>query len=309
MTPGRLETAADMVGPTSSRIVVDEDDYARLRRFLIAIQPLVGTRVYCTIGDLDWWRFTDEDPDAIRAVRLWLDAGGDVVGFAWPSDDQVDLVVHPDHRAVEAEMLAWAEVQRRAAREEPPTLTAWAFASDQPRLRLLRDRGYERGDKSFYLRRRDLEGEIEAPRLPPGYALSHVRGDEDVERRVAVHRDAFAPSRMTVAKHRAVMRAPTYRPELDLVVVAPDDSFAAFCIVWFDEANRIGVFEPVGTHSAHRRRGLGAAILSEGMRRLRQLGAKTAYVTSVGDAEAANRLYDAAGLRVVDRNLSWQKRL
>lgn len=56
---------------------------------------------------------------------------------------------------------------------------------------------------------------------------------------VAVHRNAFAPSRMTVEKYRRIMNAPTYRPDLDLVVVAPDGTFAAFCIVWFDEVNRL----------------------------------------------------------------------
>src|SRR5207248_840451 len=108
---------------------------------------------------------------------------------------------------------------------------------------------------------------LPVPVPPPGYALRHVRGEADLERRVAVHRDAFAPSRMTVAKHRAVMGAPTYRPELDLVAVAPDGSFAAYCIAWFDAANRLGVFEPVGCHSAHRRLGLATAVMREGLRR------------------------------------------
>jgi ribosomal protein S18 acetylase RimI-like enzyme len=139
--------------------------------------------------------------------------------------------------------------------------------------------------------------------------IRQVRGEEDVERRVAVHCDAFAPSRMTSAKHRAVMGAATYRPEFDLVVVAPDESFAAFCIVWFDEVNRLGVFEPVGTHSAHRRRGLGTAILTEGMRRLHALGATTAFVASLATAEPANRLYDSVGLTVVDHCRGWTKAL
>ena len=39
--------------------------------------------------------------------------------------------------------------------------------------------------------------------------------------RVNVHRAAFAPSRMTTTKHRAVMAAPTYRPELDLYFHQP----------------------------------------------------------------------------------------
>ena len=296
-----------MAGNIASRPFMDEGDFARMRGLVVAIQPLVGTRIYGMVGELEWWRWTDEDPDAVRSTRLWLRADGGLVGFAWPGDDQVDLIVHPDHRELEAEMLVWAEDQRRHQADTGSKLTAWAYESDGPRKDLLRHRGYERGDVVLCLRCRDLDGPLGEPRLPPGYALRHLRGDDDVERRVAVHRDAFAPSRMTPAKHRAVMRAPTYRSDLDLVVEAPDGSFAAFCIVWLDETNRVGVFEPVGTHSAHRRRGLGAAVLTEGLRRLRALGARTAYVSSLGTAEPANRLYDSVGLPVVDRNHAWTK--
>ena len=108
--------------------------------------------------------------------------------------------------------------------------------------------------------------------MPASYALRHVEGEANRERRVTVHRAAFAPSPMSAAKHRAVMESQTYRPYLDLVVVAPDGSIAAFCIVWRAEANRLGDFEPVGTHPEHRSRGLGMAVQREGMRRLLSLG-------------------------------------
>jgi ribosomal protein S18 acetylase RimI-like enzyme len=126
---------------------------------------------------------------------------------------------------------------------------------------------------------------------------------------VAVHREAFAPSRMTVEKHRAVMAAPTYRPELDLVVTAPDGTFAAYALVWFDAENRMGVFEPVGTDPAYQRRGLGRAVLTEGLRRLRALGARAAYLSPSGANEAANGLYEAIGFRVVDEEHQWVKEL
>src|ERR671936_569373 len=48
--------------------------------------------------------------------------------------------------------------------------------------------------------------------------------------------------------------------ELDQVAVAPDGSFAAFCLCWLYEENRAGNLEPVGTHSDHRRRGLARAV-------------------------------------------------
>ena len=54
----------------TSRPLEGEKDYEALRRFVVEIQPRVGTRVYATVGDLDWWRWTDEDLQAIRQTRV-----------------------------------------------------------------------------------------------------------------------------------------------------------------------------------------------------------------------------------------------
>jgi ribosomal protein S18 acetylase RimI-like enzyme len=114
---------------------------------------------------------------------------------------------------------------------------------------------------------------------------------------------------MTEAKHRAVMASPTYRPELDLIVEAPGGSVAAYCIVWLDEVNAHGVFEPVGCHSAHRQRGLTKAVMYEGMRRLREMSAVTASVLSDPSEVAANRLYASVGFTALDINRYWVKSL
>jgi hypothetical protein len=103
----------------------------------------------------------------------------------------------------------------------------------------------------------DLRSGLPEPVLPPGFQARHVVGAADLGRRVAVHRAAFSPSRVTEASYANVMAAWPYRPELDWVVEAPDGRFAAFCLVWLDERNGTGELEPVGTHPAFRRRGLG----------------------------------------------------
>ena len=287
-----------------------EADYARMRKLLFATYRDGGEPVYCTVGDLDWWRFTNGDPDAVRDVALWSQ-GDDVVGWAWPQGNQVDMVSHPQQRAVEDAMLAWAEdrLREQVTGDEPAKIRVWSDVGDAARNAILQQRGYQRTDEFFVYHSYALSQHVPAPCLPPGYTLRHVAGEDDLEQRVAVHRDAFAPSKMTIAKHRAVMQSPTYRPDLDLVVVAPDGSFAAYCIVWFDAENRMGLFEPVGCHSAHRRRGLGMAVLHEGMRRLQQLGAQTASVLSLRDDSAGALLYRAAGFHEVDRNYAWEKLL
>jgi mycothiol synthase len=292
--------------PITSRQFEDEADYGRMRRLLTAIQPLVGTRVYCTIGEIDWWRFTDDDPDAaMRRARLWFD-GDDLVAFSWPDNEQIDFF-HPDYGFLQDEMLAWSVPDHRARHGAESTMTTFAFASDPVRQDHLRRHGFAPSDDYLVLRTRSLTDPLPAPILPEGFTLRHVAGPQEAEARVAVHRAAFTQSKMTAEKYRRVMAAPTYRPDLDLVAVAPDGTLAAFAIVWWDEVNRRGVFEPLGTAAAFQNRGLGRAIVAEGSRRLRGLGAESAWITSSSNNPAANALYDRAGFPAVDRCVFWHR--
>jgi ribosomal protein S18 acetylase RimI-like enzyme len=266
-----------------------------------------GPPDYCTIGDLDWWRFTDADTKVMHRTRIWLNAEGAAIGLAWPERGETDILVHPGYRNIEEEMIAWAEDQRAGEIERDgtkPTHGVWSHESDRCRLNLLQRRGYVRDTEQFNHRVRSLESVAE-PVLPPGFQVRHIAGETDLEQRAAVQRNAFGSTKMTTDTYRRVMRAPTYRQELDLVIEAPDGTLVAFCIVWFDEANANGVFEPVGCHSEYRQRGLGKAIMLEGCRRLQALGARTACVLCVTDDPAANRLYESAGFRFVDRSVRW----
>jgi ribosomal protein S18 acetylase RimI-like enzyme len=220
-------------------------------------------------------------------------------------------MIHPQHPDLIGAMLDWSERRRSAsvAAGEPASLRVWAFERDGVRSAAYQRRGYQRSETCLCHRGRALAGQLPEQPLPLGYEVRQLAGPEELEQRVEVHRAAFAPSRMTVEKHRRAMAAPTYRIDLDLVVVAPDDSFAAFCIVWFDPVSRLGLFEPVGCHPAHQRRGLARAVLCEGMRRLAALGATSAAVCSLGGSVAPSGLYESVGLTVLDYNWAWSKTL
>jgi ribosomal protein S18 acetylase RimI-like enzyme len=77
---------------------------------------------------------------------------------------------------------------------------------------------------------------------------------------------------------RNIANAPLHRRDLDIVGMAPDGAAASFCAVWIDGVPRSGAFEPVGTAPAHGPRGLGRAVMCEGLGRLRRMGATMAYV-------------------------------
>jgi ribosomal protein S18 acetylase RimI-like enzyme len=290
-----------------ARPYAGEDDYARMRELVRDTFAVGGPPVYAGLGDIDWWRSSEDDPDHLVA-QLWLD-GERAVGVAWPADPQVDLLVHPHYRALEADMLEWAELRRLEAPECPVTLRAWAYEGDARRRALLDARGYVRSSTCLQYRLRRLGGPIEPRALPPGYRVRNVAGLHEAEARVAVHRDAFAPSMMSLAYYNAALRMPTYRADLDLVVEAPDGSLVAFCIVWWDAANRLGTFEPVGCHSAHRRLGLASAVMAEGLRRLSALGAELAQVTSARGSQHAEALYESLGFPVLDENWAYDRAL
>ena len=76
---------------------------------------------------------------------------------------------------------------------------------------------------------------------------------------------------------------------------------ASSAICWFDPAYTYGEFEPVGTASAHRGRGVGAALLRFGPARLGGAGATRAVIGARGDDDypLPRRLYRSVGLHEI----------
>lgn len=295
--------------PIHSRAYASDADFDLMRQLVADRFARRGPLNYCTPGDLDWWRYPNDDQGGLADVQLWFADDAHLVGFAWPQGKQIDLLVDPDFAALQNDMYAWAENHRLRTHsgDDSPELTAWALDQDEQRLALLAERGYKQDGDFYHVRARSLSSAIEPPSLPDGYRIEHMR-DDLIESRAAAQRDAFESTKMTAEKYRRLAQAPTYRPTLDLVALDPDGEVAAFATIWFDAANRAGTFEPVGTRHAQQRRGLARALLFDGMRRLREQGADTALVVSEGDS-ASNHFYDAAGMRPIGRDIAWVKRL
>lgn len=96
------------------------------------------------------------------------------------------------------------------------------------------------------------------------------------------------------------------RPNVDLylkvAVVAPDGNFVAYCGMWYDPEAGYAVIEPVATDPQYRKMGLGKAAVLEGIRRVSELGAKTAIVGS------SQQFYYSIGLRPFRTATLWRKK-
>jgi mycothiol synthase len=302
-----------------------ENDYWQIREFLREVFLLNGRRElswqvyrfdYCRWHGFENMGHFQMEED----VFLWETDGGRIAAVLNPEGrGQAFLQVHPRHRipGLEEEMLVVAEEHlSRAHPDGRRRLWIWAHEQDELRKDILTRHGYTKGDEPEYQRRRPVSGDSARPipdgPVPEGYTVRAVGDVEDLPARSYVSWKAFHPDEPEDKYdgwewYRNVQRAPLYRRDLDLVAVAPGGEFASFCTVWFDDVTRTGAFEPVGTAPSHQRHGLGKAVMCEGLRRLKRMGATLAYVGSY--TAAAHALYASVGFTEYDRSEPWGKEL
>ena len=252
----------------------------------------LGVRAQWHVGDVTWGLFQHEGREDEWTIRVWRD-GDRVVAWSWLKGDRglLEFDVRRDRLDLLDEMLA-----------DPTVRTTGAFEDDaEVRAALLRhgftadeDAGLTRQGSVMYFLARDLPEAPEPPPLPEGFRYRTVEPG-DLAERVAIHRDVWAPSRVTESSFANVQAAWPYRESLDCVVEAPDGLFAAYCLLWPDDESGVGELEPVGVRDEFRRRGLGAAVCTFALRRWHEEGGRQAIVYCVSDAACA--LYESIGFR------------
>ena len=293
-------------------------------------------------GDLDWWLLPEElgvSPEEM--IEIWFTAKGNCLGWVVFVEARADydIVMHPDWRgsALERELLRWADARlTAAARQHGKTrvralrcrktrvralrcrkmrVCAFVFADNRFQRAVLREMDYAEADDvilySQPLPPQPLPRQAQPPiALPTGFRWLPPMRVEWAAARAAAHADAFHPSKISPAAYRRFMRnAPDYEGELDVVAVAPDGQHAAFAMVWLDEENALGLFEPVGTRRAYQRRGLGRAVLREGLRRMCARGMTQAIVGCDANNEGTQAFYRGAGFREQTRILCCRREL
>jgi GNAT superfamily N-acetyltransferase len=170
-------------------------------------------------------------------------------------------------------------------------------------------RGYVRSKfNAEHMRYRFFSAPVPDAVTPGGYIVRALGDEDELPARSWLSWKAFHPDEPDEKYqgwewYKNVQRVPLYRRDLDLVAVASDGELAAFCTVWFDDVLRTAVFEPVGTHPDHQKRGLGKAVMTEGLRRAERLGATLATVSSYG--KAAHALYESMGFTEFDLLEPW----
>jgi GNAT superfamily N-acetyltransferase len=301
------------------RIYQNENDYWRIREFLREVSLLNDRHEYSwSLLRWDDWRwhvnmnifhFNLED-----VITLW-EADGQIVAMLNPDGNgEVFFQIHPAYRSEElfCEMLDVAEIKLPNHKEgDAHDLIAWVNAADVLHKDVLTQRGYVRSKfLAEHMRRRSFTEPSPDSAPESGYTVRALGDQSELPARSWLSWKVFHPEEPDEKYqgwqwYKNVQQVPIYNRDLDIVAVASDGELAAFCTVWVDDVTCTAVFEPVGTHPNHQKRGLGKAVMSEGLRRAQKLGATLATVSSY--STGAHALYNSMGFTEFDLLEPWIK--
>ena len=255
------------------------------------------------VGDIRIWEEIDDKSKMSRKI----------VGLANPeSPNDYFIQVNPAYSFLEREIVKWIERHRLEKKKDPnrkEKLRIHTIEGNSVRELLLSELGYKKGETSMYLRLRPVDLPIPDVGCLESYEIRSVKGRSDYDQLASVIRLVFGHGEWFNAEiYEGITRCSFYKPDLDLVAVAPDGTFASFCTFRMDPISKITNLEPVGTHPDYRKLGLAKALIFEGLRRAMRYNPALFYV-GAANTPAANRLYDSVGYTEKLAEYCWFKEI
>jgi mycothiol synthase len=318
-----------MMANLSARCYGGESDLTAIADLINTCEEVDRLDEGTSISELQQ-KFNKPSLDTARDIRLWEDANGKLIGFAQLGivdlgeviDGRLSFRVHPDARGgdVEAVAIAWGEVRMREVsvmRSSPVKLRSSVRAEDGDRISVLASCGFK-ADRYFFRMARSLSEPIPEPQFPQGFALIQFPGEQDATAWVEMFNQSFIDDwnhhDLTVDRFKYNLAKPDYRNDLNLIAVAGDGTFVAFCYCHIsqEENNRTGRNEGwiayLGTRRELRKIGLGRAMLLAGLHRLKAVGVATAILgVDAENSSGALRLYESAGFHNIRNSISYVK--
>ena len=304
----------------SFRACSHEDDFWHARNFLREIFLLNGRLEHSwNVARLDYWRWhyikTCNILESVeKGMTLWENTDGKIIAaLTHIGGSELRLHVHPHYRSAELEneILTYAEENFYAVTEDGRRYIYMPiFEDDTQRQETVQNRGYKKQFGWGHHYRRNLDSPIPDTPIPSGYAICSMGDAKEYPARSWASWRAFHNDEPDenydgdYSWYANLQSAPLYRRDLDVIAVASDGGIASFCTIFYDDYTRSAVTVLVGTAAEHWRRGLGKAVITEGLRRLKDMGCTLVFSTA--HEEPADFLYRSVmqDMKVTD---TWRK--
>lgn len=279
------------------------EDYFKVRDFFVK-------RGYCEFTYARWdWMITHSylDKESISKIGLW-EENGQLVAVATYDCQPGDtfLITLPGYENLKQEMIKYAE-------RELNTNEYFSIVipdTDVYSQNIASKNGFiatseKEFDAVFYPEETSLNYT-----LPEGFSITDMKKTFDLYQYGKVlwkgfnHEIDGEGSYDSIGKDGTELRTEMIRPNVDLslkiAAVTPEGNFATYCGMWLDVKAGYAVIEPVATDPEYRMRGLGKAVVLEGIKRVHELGAKYVVVGS------SQRFYYSIGLRPFTTVTKWK---
>lgn len=244
-------------------------------------------------ADFQWWWRTPRSTDSVPQL-FWYDDTGQpsaaMIATAWRRATSLAPIVMPDATP------DWTGhvIDRGLAHAASVGLDGVEMTvdgGDAFMIETLGAHGFE------VVRPETVETWMDAVSRP---GISDLRpGYRPLSRPDTVGRPHHMTTRSGERVEERLLQTSLYRPDLDLVVLDPEDRVAAFGLFWFDPVTETGLVEPMRTEDAHQRLGLARHVLTTGLDRLANAGASRIKIVYEPDNTPARRLYLSVGFRPV----------
>lgn len=283
------------------------EDFIRVGDFL--------TETYQSERNSNWlqarWEYMHWHPAldlfSLRHIGIWEDEGR-VVAVVHYEDRPGDAYfqVRPGHEHLKLSMLLHAENRlSRCLDSGQRRLRLFVSKFDKGLQTLAEERGYRcLSERPQWTSTYSASKELPRPALPAGFRLQSLADENDLQKLDRCLWRGFNHAGEPdgdLAGRKLMQAAPNWRPELNVVVVAPNGAYVSYSGIWYDQINQVGYVEPVATDPDFRRLGLGKAAVLECVRRCTELGAT---IIQVGSGQA---FYEAIGFRRAWSDYIWEK--
>ncbi len=279
------------------------EDYYKVRAFLVRLG-------YAEFTYARWdWMATHGclDKSSIGRIGLWED-NKEIVGIATIDCKlgEAFCLTIPEYTSLKKEMLIYSKDKLCKDGEFGVVIadTDQEFQNTASHLGFVATERKE-CDAIFDLSSTSTEYE-----LPIGFHITTMKDTFDLEqyRRVlwkGFNHELNGEGKFVLSKEGELgAKEEMLRPNVDLnlkvAVVAPDGNFVSYCGMWYSPEAGFAVIEPVATDPDYRKMGLGKAAVLEGIRRVGEMGAKTALVGS------SQQFYYSIGLRPYTTSTIWR---
>lgn len=288
-------------GPKAEPQPYREQDYEAVCEFLIELNQKDRTHINWNWARFEWMMEHPEfDKASASAIGLWW-AEERVVGAAIYDMyfGEAFCAALPDWAHLYPEILDYAGRELRDAKG-----LGIALCEGSGEIETAEALGFLPAEQRETVMRVSL-GLAPDPELPEGFRLAELDPGKNVEDFQWLLWQGFDHGEDRAAFERedpvVARRRPHFDPGLSLTAIAPDGEKAAYCCLWYRPDTDYAYVEPVCTVPRFRGRGIAGALLREGLKRARALGAKEAYVISdLG-------FYERLGFETAKRYRFWWK--